>query len=231
MTLDAVWESIIVQVGNVRTENGNTLDERIAANDRCPKLEKENACLDKLARKEKQPKKKFELAHQINNIKKELEGMGFNKAEFIELYINNLENVLQKYSNSEGNENDENTIFNCIQEIRGVFIREIPEIDDAIWLRNGTAERDAKSVIGILKLHIIKAGNQKEVTDEVQLEKDLKELRLEFNGIKDVIGKYTYDGNITNYIAQLDKTITSCEIDNINHCLTGIAEWYKKTYL
>lgn len=151
-----------------------------------------------------------------------------NKTEFIETYIKTLEDVLQQYSNSEV---DENAIFDCIQEIRGVFIREIPEIDDAVWLRNGTAERDAKSVIGILKLKIINDTTPMEIADKDQIEKYLRELRLEFNGIKDVIGEYTSDGNITNYIEQLDKAITSSEIDNINYCLAGIMEWYEKNIL
>jgi len=59
------------------------------------------------------------------------------KSEFVESYISSLDDLLDLYQRQEA---DENAIFEYIQEIRGVFIRELPEIDDAIWLRNGTAE-------------------------------------------------------------------------------------------
>ncbi len=75
LNLDAVWENIIVQVGGVQIESGNTLDEQIEVDNRRQRLDKEIARFDKLARREKQPKKKFELAQQINRLKKELEGL------------------------------------------------------------------------------------------------------------------------------------------------------------
>ena len=75
LTLDAVWENIIVQVGSVQIESGNTLDEQLLVDDKRQKLDKEIDRLEKQARKEKQPKKKFELAQQVNELKKELEGM------------------------------------------------------------------------------------------------------------------------------------------------------------
>ena len=71
LDLDAVWENLIVQVGGITIEQGNTLDQQIAADEKREKLLKEIARLEKLARAEKQPKKKFELAQQINRLKKE----------------------------------------------------------------------------------------------------------------------------------------------------------------
>ena len=67
--LDAVWENIVTQVGDITVEEGNYLNEQIAANDERAKLEKEIAKLEKLARAEKQPKKKFELANKIKALK------------------------------------------------------------------------------------------------------------------------------------------------------------------
>ena len=75
LNLDAVWVNIIMQVGSVQIESGNTLDEQLLVDDKRQKLEKEIDRLEKQARKEKQPKKKFELAQQINKLKKELEGL------------------------------------------------------------------------------------------------------------------------------------------------------------
>lgn len=72
LNMDAVWENIIVQIGGITVEQGNTLDEQIAADEHRQKIEKEIAKLEKQARAEKQPKKKFELAQQVKKLKDEL---------------------------------------------------------------------------------------------------------------------------------------------------------------
>ncbi len=73
LNLDTVWENIVVQVGGVEIEGENTLDEQLAADDKRQRLQKEIGRLEKQARTEKQPNKKFELAQEINKLKKELE--------------------------------------------------------------------------------------------------------------------------------------------------------------
>lgn len=74
LNLDKVWENIAVDIGGVSIAEGNTLDEQIAIDEQRQKIEKEIAKLEKQARAEKQPKKKFELVQQIKQLKKELEG-------------------------------------------------------------------------------------------------------------------------------------------------------------
>jgi len=69
LDLDKVWENIILQIGDIEIEQGNTLDDQIAIDDKKSKLEKEIARLEKQARNEKQPKKKFELVQKINKLK------------------------------------------------------------------------------------------------------------------------------------------------------------------
>lgn len=71
LDLDSVWENLITQVGGITIQSGNTLDEQIVAGEKQAKLEKEIARLEKLARAEKQPKKKFDLFQQINELKRE----------------------------------------------------------------------------------------------------------------------------------------------------------------
>ena len=73
MNLDKVWENIVVDIGGVSIADGNTLDEQIAADERRQKIEKEIAKLEKQARAEKQPKKKFELVQQIRALQKQLD--------------------------------------------------------------------------------------------------------------------------------------------------------------
>lgn len=72
LNMDAVWENIIVQIGGITIEQGNTLDEQIAVDERRMKIQKEIGRLTKAAKSEKQPKKKFVLVQQIKKLKTEL---------------------------------------------------------------------------------------------------------------------------------------------------------------
>lgn len=73
LNLDAVWENFIIQVGGVELEQGNSLDEQIAVDERKEKLIKEIEKLEKQARNEKQPNKRFRLAQQVRALKEKLE--------------------------------------------------------------------------------------------------------------------------------------------------------------
>jgi hypothetical protein len=73
LNLDTVWENIIKSVeGGVWSEE-LSLDENIALKDKKDKIQKEITRLEKLARGEKQPKRKFELVQEVQKSKKELE--------------------------------------------------------------------------------------------------------------------------------------------------------------
>ena len=72
LTMDAVWENVIVQIGGIQVQEGNTLDQQIAQDEQKAKLEKEIARLQKQLWAEKQPKKKFELMKKIKDIKEDL---------------------------------------------------------------------------------------------------------------------------------------------------------------
>ena len=73
LDLDAVWQNIIVQIGDIQIEQGKTLEEQLVIDEKREKLLKEIDRLEKLARAEKQPKKKFELVQQEKDLKKRLE--------------------------------------------------------------------------------------------------------------------------------------------------------------
>ena len=73
LNMDAVWENIIVQIGGITIEQGNTLDKQIAVDEQRMKIQKEIDRLTKAAKIEKQPKKKFEMVQRINKLKKGLE--------------------------------------------------------------------------------------------------------------------------------------------------------------
>lgn len=71
LDMDSIYANLVRQIGGI--EKGNqTLGEQIADREYREKLEKEIAKLEKLARAEKQPKKKFELVQQIKSLEAEL---------------------------------------------------------------------------------------------------------------------------------------------------------------
>ena len=54
LNLDAVWQNVIVQIGEIQIEQGKTFDEQIAIDEKRAKLQKEINKLERLARAEKQ---------------------------------------------------------------------------------------------------------------------------------------------------------------------------------
>lgn len=74
LNLDSVWNNLVVQIGDIKMEADRSLDEQIAVDDQRAKIQEEIERLERLARAEKQPKKKFELVQRIKMLKEELEG-------------------------------------------------------------------------------------------------------------------------------------------------------------
>ncbi len=72
LNLDSVYVNLITQIGNFEIEEGRVLDEQIASDEQKAKIEREIARLERMARNEKQPKKKFELVQQIKKLTEEL---------------------------------------------------------------------------------------------------------------------------------------------------------------
>ena len=63
----------MVQVGGITVEGDNSLDEQIVLSEEREKILRDIERLEKKARAEVQPKKKFEIVQKINLLKKELE--------------------------------------------------------------------------------------------------------------------------------------------------------------
>ena len=73
LNLDKAWENIIRSLESGVWNEELSLDENITLHEQQEKLQKQIAKLEKQARAEKQPKKKFELVQQIQKIKMEME--------------------------------------------------------------------------------------------------------------------------------------------------------------
>ena len=72
LDLDSVWSNLIIQIGNIKMDEGNSIDEQLSVDEKRTKVLKEIERLEALARKEKQPKKKFELVQKITALKNEV---------------------------------------------------------------------------------------------------------------------------------------------------------------
>lgn len=73
LNLDQAWEHIVAQIAGIDREPGRNLDEQLAQAAQLEKLQKEIARLEKQARAERQPKKKFELVQKIKAKQKKME--------------------------------------------------------------------------------------------------------------------------------------------------------------
>lgn len=74
LNLDKIWENLITDLGDITIEDGNSLEDQIAADEAKAKLEKQIDDLEKKARSEKQPRKKVEYFNQLKKLKEYLNG-------------------------------------------------------------------------------------------------------------------------------------------------------------
>ena len=74
LDLGVVWENIIAQVGGFDLAEGKSLDEMIITKEHREKLVKQITALEKRAMKERQPRRKWELAEKVRQLKNQLEG-------------------------------------------------------------------------------------------------------------------------------------------------------------
>ena len=72
LNLDKVWENLVRSLECGVWNEELSLDENIALHEQQEKLQKQITKLEKQARAEKQPKKKFELFQKMNVLRKEL---------------------------------------------------------------------------------------------------------------------------------------------------------------
>lgn len=75
LNFDDVWENIIKKIEGGEWNNDLSLEENIVLKEQKEKLQKEIEKIEKLARKESQPKKKFELVSQKRKLEEELNNL------------------------------------------------------------------------------------------------------------------------------------------------------------
>ena len=72
LNLDAVWENIVKEIGQIEVTDGHTLAEQIADDEQRAKLLTQIAILERKMANEKQPRRKREYFEQIKNLKEQV---------------------------------------------------------------------------------------------------------------------------------------------------------------
>lgn len=70
LNLDAVWENIVKEIGQIEVAAGHTLVEQIADDEQRAKLLAQIATLERKMTNEKQPRRKWEYFEQIKGLKR-----------------------------------------------------------------------------------------------------------------------------------------------------------------
>lgn len=72
LTLDSVWDNIVISIGNIQVEQGKSVAEQISADNQRAKILAQIANLERKMAIEKQPRRKREYFEQIKNLKHKL---------------------------------------------------------------------------------------------------------------------------------------------------------------
>ena len=73
-TLKATWDALVADISGIELIDGRSLDELIVQNEHKEKLKKQIATLEKKAMAERQPRRKWDLAQKIKQLKEQLKG-------------------------------------------------------------------------------------------------------------------------------------------------------------
>ncbi|MBE6318091.1 MAG: DUF4391 domain-containing protein [Bacteroidales bacterium] len=72
LTLDSVWDNIVISIGDIHVEQSKSVAEQISADDQRAKLLAQIATLERKMANEKQPRRKREYFEQIKKIKSQI---------------------------------------------------------------------------------------------------------------------------------------------------------------
>lgn len=148
------------------------------------------------------------------------------KKEFIQNYINQLQQELDSFS--EGN-SDESSVFDIIVEIKGVFAADFPDLNANLSFNNGSAIRDAKILLGLLNKVLIEDFDTiNSSTEQETFLENIKQLKLEIGSFKSTILSWTKVGNIGNYLDQLEIALDNMDLKSIKYCLKQAQDWYNQ---
>lgn len=150
--------------------------------------------------------------------------MDTKKKEFIQKYINQLQEELDSFSERDS---DESSVFDVIVEIKGVFAADFPDLDSNLSFNNGSAIRDAKIVLGLLNKALIEDFGPSNLNAEQESFLEiLNQLKMEIGSFKSTILTWTKAGNIGNYLEQLEIALEKMDLKAIKYCLKQAQTWY-----
>ena len=74
LNLRSTWDALIADISGLEPADGKSLDEMIIQNENIKRLEKKIDILEKKAMIERQPRRKWDLAQEIKQLKEQLKG-------------------------------------------------------------------------------------------------------------------------------------------------------------
>ena len=72
LTLDSVWDNIVISIGDIQVEQGKSVAEQISTDDHRAKILAQIATLERKMANEKQPRRKREYFEQIKKLKSQI---------------------------------------------------------------------------------------------------------------------------------------------------------------
>lgn len=108
-----------------------------------------------------------------------------SKQELIKIHINNLQQGLDNLEKSDYYTYcvAKDDLIERIIQVKNIFIKDIPEINEIILLNSGSEYRDASSLIGKMKLYLLLAKDDKEeLLKYIQL--NIKMLKLQLTNLE-----------------------------------------------
>ncbi len=75
LNLDQVWENMIIDIGSIEMEQDRSLEEQLVKNNKRDLLSRKIAELGRRAKKENQPKKKYDMVQELKALQREMEGI------------------------------------------------------------------------------------------------------------------------------------------------------------
>lgn len=75
LTLKSTWDALVADIIGIELVSGKSLDEIIIHKEQIEKLKKQISTLEKKAMNERQPRRKWDLAQEIRQLKEQLKGV------------------------------------------------------------------------------------------------------------------------------------------------------------
>lgn len=106
-----------------------------------------------------------------------------DKCSFIEEYIVKIENTMSTLDDSLNYKSYEDGVFDVLREVIMVFKDDMPNLEDCVIFRNGSADSDARVIIGILRKYLVDNGYKTKDKKETVIDKFWTSFKTYFENV------------------------------------------------